>query len=185
MAYLLCKSHHAEFQAKCSPFMAQRPHRALLQKNSLLNWSPWSSNWSSGIKYQSGANLSVPLSRYILVPPAPAGVILMFCGLHIHQAQALIVAAAPPSHECFSARRARLGPRVQVWASRLSSTSVCSSGSGLPSRQRAAGLSAEVVESRKPFWSHTRCLEAWNTKGRSRGGHSCAPKLALGTNKEI
>lgn len=65
MAHLLCKSHHAEFQAKCSPFMAQRPHRALLQKNSLLNWSPWSSNWSSGIKYQSSAkslrpSLSLP-----------------------------------------------------------------------------------------------------------------------------
>lgn len=66
---LLRKSHHADFQAKRSPFTAPRPHWAHLRKNSQLSWKPGSSNWSSGIEYQSGARTLAP--RRLALPPAP------------------------------------------------------------------------------------------------------------------
>ena len=150
--------------------MAQRPDRAHLQ-NALLNWSPWSSNWSSGIKNPSGARdlslcPSLPLPMDAASPCRGGGV----RGLH----------AAGPGLWLWlqllavmnvAARRACPGVSEQVV------TDICLQRRQRPPRPAASGriVSGGSWERQDCFWSHTRCLEAWNTKGRSGGGHSCAP----------
>lgn len=86
----------------------------------------------------------------------------------------------------FQRAGARCGRRVQVWARRLSPTSVRRGGSGLP-RPAASGriVSGGSWERQDRFGLPLAAWRPETPKVGAGGGHSCAPELALGANKEI
>lgn len=130
--------------------MAPRPQRAQWQ-HPRPNWSPWSSNWSSGIKYQSDARhlllgLRPPATCGRRQPPPGGGTAgLRGCGRPGRRA--LMAAAGPRSHECFSARARGAGGASRCELAGCRRHLFAAAAAASPGPQRAAGLSAEVVES--------------------------------------